>query len=382
MSPRLQALLAALLSCLAAGLLFSFKWEQGDTLSYTQAIELFWEWDGRGDFLHRLTKPLGLLLPATAYYTLGLPPVWGLYLQQVLAYFLSLWFWWQILAYLGKTEEQCLQGVFLLLGAYPFCFYGLAFLIDGVGWCANLACMYLIARFHARNRLPTRPQAIFMGEALALAIFVKESVLMAGLWLFLHSLTQKYQLRRSRFLVLWRVGINFLAVFGLVTLFTLVLYEQSLFTWFSFAHTDPPRYANPWLALLQQTYRTLDVYWFLVLGGFALAGFRRRDLSDLERSLLLTGVLAWLIFPYAWAYYMDRILFMIAPFWLPWALYALKRLAYPKLILIFGGLLNWLVAYGIYAHEQQGLIFLAAIMFMVLLSLSAWWRHRNFLPQA
>lgn len=377
LSLRAQAILFTLFAFGLSVLLFSFMWEQGDTISYVRAAEGFWSWDASQDRLHRLSKPFALLLPATAYHYWQVPVIWSLWAQQVLCYFMSAWLWWRILAKIGKSEEECFWGLMLLLLCQPMSIYGLSFMMDGVGWCLSLWGIFLVIRWFPYPRVAPRRKAVLLGEVLAIGVLTKESALLGGLLLCIHLLIHDYSWK-NRLLSLFRVGINFVVVLVGFSLFTLVFFSKTLLTWMAFAHTDPIVYDAPWKALLTQTYRTLDVFWLLVILGFLVEGLanRNKHLNANERSLLFTGLVAWMIFPWLWAYYVDRILFMFAPLWLPWALYALHRLAYPRLILLLGGLMNLGMTHLIYRYQQSGLILGATALFALFLALAWWWKRR------
>ena len=353
-------------------LLFSLLWYQTDTPSYTNAIHLLAGESAAPDRLFRLSKPLALLFPTLLYQTLGLAPAWGLLLQQYLAYWLGAWALFQWLCHIFEDRQAALYGLLVYLGLQPLAVYGLAMLTDGLGWCLLLWGLYLgqVVLWQARWQFST---LLGLGLYWGLACFVKESILVAGLW------GAGLILLRPNWSLLQKMGAYVLlgTVFGLVLIlgnvWTTWMWEVSLWSWIQFGRTAPPAFS--WWGLLAQAYHTLDGFWWLVvLGSTQLWRYRDQQLLWASAG---TAALGGLLFPWVWPYGYDRILLMLVPLALPLMVVGARLLQPWTLpLLLLGGAAHLLMTYLIYAHQIGGLLVPYGIGYGLLL-LWTLWKHRQ-----
>lgn len=357
-------------------LLFSFLWWQTDTISFVEAVRLWWGEPDATDRLFRLTKPLALLFPFLLY-PLGIAPEYALLLQQWAAHFIGIFFLFLIYRRLDLSERQAMGAVAIYCGCQPVAVYGLAMLVDSLGWMCVFIGVYLTLRLD--TKADKRPvDDTLLGLYFGAAFFVKESILVAGLFAFLHILMQnEMPLAKLRRYIAIATGFLFSLSLGLG--FTQAYFGYNTLYWMYLNHVDSPP-AFSLLGFLLQTYRTLDVYWFLVLIGLLYAYYNKHKITPAEKSIWLTGALGLLLYPLAWKYSMDRILFLFAPFWIAVAARSEPyfRQAWWGLIVV-GGLLNLMSTFFIYGYQIEGLLWISNGVFIAVCA--AVWIYRRLACQ-
>ncbi|MGH1337186.1 MAG: hypothetical protein ACRBFS_13765 [Aureispira sp.] len=340
---------------------------QTDSPSYVNAVLL---WAGEPvapDRLFRLSKPLSLLFPLFAYRLLGVSVLHGLFVQQYLAYWLSSYFLYKLLKEI--TPSQATYGTLAYLFCQPMAVYGLAYLTDGLGWCLLLFGLYWSQQFF--NKTTTNYWRCFaFGLYLGAACFVKESVVVAGLFTAWWVLFNKAFSFPSKFLIYANIALGGLLALGAGNALTYFYWDSSLIQWIQFGQDTPPPFS--WKGFLAQAYHTLDAYWWLFLGGCWLAWQQRKQLSLVFWAYAATFLSGWFLLPLTWPYLYDRILFMLVPPMLPFlalGIGSLGRAAWP-LLLLCGSSQLW-VTHAIYFHQQQGLILIHGLLFLCLFLVTA-----------
>jgi hypothetical protein len=339
--------------------LFYFMLVQQDTSSFVAALRLASGESGVEDRLFRLTKPLALLLPII-FYQLGVSAIQALWIQQILSWCLLAFFSFRIFHILFDNPRQAWVGTLALLFCQPIAVYGLAALVDMAGWAFMFGIVYFVLRY--QHKLDRIQWLIALGLLLGLGIFVKESVLLAGLYTFFFLLYQSSTLltKLKQYLV---IGFSFFLVFVIGSGITWLIWETTIYHWVLFNQDTPP--PSSLYHILLQTYRTLDVFWFLVLVGVLHYGRDRSQYGPLL-SFVSTATVGMLVFPFLWHYHYDRILFMNTIFLLPLVVVGSQLLGRFQLVLVLlGGMMNLLVAFGIYKFQMGGLIITAAGMFLM-----------------
>lgn len=334
---------------------------QTDSSSFVNAVELLLGESSSPDRLFRLSKPLPLLLPAGLYYFCSLPIAGGFWIQQLLACWLTAYFLYKILFIISNKKNIAYLGMTAYLLCQPMAVYGLAILVDGMGWCWMVAAVWLI--LNILDKPAQSPfQLLYLGFFLGLGFFIKESIVMAGIFLFYAILLQKNIVWADKIKAYFLVGIACVSTFVLGNFLVYICWNESLLEWIKFGHDTPPPFS--FKNFILQSYHSLDVYWFLIPFGL----WQTRSLlkeNHFVQSLFLTAITSWILLPFAWPYLYDRILFMNAPFlmlWIAMGAAYFGRWAVP--IVVVGGLLNLLVSFGIYKYQIGGLIFGAAVVFL------------------
>ncbi len=341
--------------------LFWFMANQTDTFSYTNAINLLAGLEGEPDRLFRQSKFIGLLFPVLLT-KLGLPAIYSLFTQQILMWGICGILYYKILLHLWKKPYHAYIGMLMLILCQPMAVYGLAFLNDSIGWAMLLGGVYYSIKngTHFSNW-----ESLLLGTYFGLGFFVKETILLAGLFTFFIILLQKSNAKEKMQQLLY-IGTPCIAILALGSLLTWLLWDQTLYHWIIFNQDTPP--PSSLKSIITQSYRTIDVFWFLIpLGVYQLLA--REKANNQLRSFFLTATTAWLILPFAWNYHYDRIFFMAALFILPFG--ALTLITYfPKtkhFLALAGGLSNLTVTYCIYRYQINGLILIAAIGYIILI---------------
>ena len=332
-------------------------WEQPDTPSYANGAKLLLGFDGEIDRLQRLTKPLSLLFPAILYAIFGLDTIYGLWIQELIAYFACGFLMFHILHAFLANRRHAYWGTVAYMLCQPMAIFGVLPMIDSLGWAISLGGILL--SIQVLNKSQFRFWCFHLvGWYLGIGFFAKESILTAGAFLFLSILLEQDSFfnKVKRYVA---VGLGFIPPILLISAFTHYQYGVSFLTWLSFNHTDPVQYNQPIKAYLMQSFRFLDLYWLLVaVGGFVFVKqCREKLLSRTHISFVLTGIICLLVYPFIWPYYFDRILFMFAPFFILLVCMSLDYIQkLSGLTILFAGLSNLLFTYGIYAYQITGLI--------------------------
>ena len=380
-SPRPSAAIILVLALFSLSLgLFWFLQYQTDTNSYIQAVEIILgQKDIALDSSHRLAK-FYPFYPIALWAKLGLPIYWGIILQQWLSYFLSALALYKIAKLL--YPQQVWAPILLLtasLMAPPYAIFSTVCMTDGSGWAMQLWASYWALYFIQKAR-PNYSAAFWLGCFMGVGILVKESILMAGLLWALLLLFRTNLLWPQKFRLYLATGSGFLLLFLLGSLWAEWQFGKSLFSWWRFAHTDPIEYTIPIIGYFQQLARSLDLLLFPFF--FVLLSYFKKPFQYREWAILATVGLAYLLFPFAWPYYMDRILMMCS---LP-LLFLYPRLlqyfsgpsSFGLLLLAGGGSL--FMSYRIYKYAEGGWLIWGYLLFAALLSILLFPKLRNKLP--
>jgi hypothetical protein len=123
---------------------------------------------------------------------------------------------------------------------------------------------------------------------------------------------------------------------------------------------------------VMQLFRVFDFYWLLViLGAFALRKSKILQSEKHEIYALLWAFILSLLFMPIWPYIVDRILFMVAPTLVVFAVlseYYLKKLLLP--VIVIGGSLNISVAWLIYKYNISGILLWGLMVYALVLILA------------
>lgn len=339
---------------------------QTDTPSFINAVELLLSQSDRPDRLFRLSKPLSLFVPTILYATFSIPIAYSFWIQQLIAYWFGAFFLYKILEEVVPDSNAAYLGMLAYILCQPMAVYGLAMLTDGLGWCWLIIGVWLSIR-SIRSSLMQYTQLIGLGIFIGFGFFIKESVVMVGIFtFFLLLLNPSYSISKKIF-AYSILGISFLTIFLIGNLFTYLLWQESIFQWIHFGQSAPPPFNLA--GLITQSYHTLDLYWFLFVIGFIKSIHSRTIIYPLN-VFLLTIIASWLTLPFVWPYLYDRILFMITPFMMVWiAVGALQFRQFSIVLVVFGGIANLLVSFCIYRYQSSNLIESAAFFYGILLLL-------------
>lgn len=344
---------------------------QPDSASYLNAVKIFLGLAADEDVLHRIVKIVNYLFPALLYQ-IGVPIKYSFFTQQCLSYGVSAFFCFQLFKTLGFKSKQAFYGVFAYLSCQCIAIFNFALMTDGMGWMMEIWGLWwssvLLKRITEEDKVPIR-FCLGLGIVFGLGLLIKESVLMAGLYLFIGILWSPSNIWKKIQLNFW-VGLSFLIILISLSFYTELRFGKSMLSWWEFAHSDPPIYNQPYKIYLIQLARTLDLHWFWVFLG-AIAYLPQLSKLDFRlKSMFLAATIGLILFPLAWPYFTDRIMFMIPILLLPMLIKGLEFFPKTAIFLLFlGGFLNLWMTYQIYYHKEAGWLIGTALVYGGLLLL-------------
>ena len=345
--------------------LFSAISFQTDSPTYTYAISVLTGEVQLPEMHYRLAKPLSFIFPALLCYILKIGPAEALIVQQFICNISIGLLMYSIIKKMHSRKEAIL-GIIILMGCQPFAIYSLAVMIDGAGWAIELFIIYYYLKIRDYNRFK---DFITIGILLSLGIFIKETILISGLLIAVDRLLNKWKFIHN-LKNLMVVGVVFLIIFLSGTILTDKLFGNSLFSWWNISHSDKSICELNIYHYLQQTFRTLDLFWIPFLIGSVLLIFNiKKTKLDFELTLLIVGSIALIIFPIFWCYKIDRIIFMISILFIPTCARGLGFYGKGGLFLATtGALLNISLTYRIYFFRESGWILGLSLFYTVLLT--------------
>jgi len=287
---------------------------QTDSPTFANAIALLAGDEALPDRLMRLSKPLSLLLPLFLY-KIGFSAYAALLIQSHLALGLALFFLYKIAFQLSRSVLLAQLVCILYAGCGAVGVYGLAVLVDMWAWAVMLGLMCWSLWIYTDKNV-SYPRLFSLGIGLGLAFFVKENAVISGIFLFLMIISNPNYSLRAKFFQLCAVGLAFCAALSLGLLLTSHFFGYNLYDWIVFNQINAVVYESPLKAFFTQTFRSLDVGWWLVIAGLIQTIRAKNGLNFAEWAFIITGFVGLCLFPLIWGYYMDRILFMFAPCWL------------------------------------------------------------------
>lgn len=344
--------------------LFSFMWHQTDSSSFINAAELLLGESNQPDRLFRRSKPLSLLLPAFLYLLFDLQIQYGFLVQQFLAYWLSAIFLFRIVTLISSKESLAYLAMLAYVLCQPMAVYGLAILTDGLGWCWMLIGIWISLKSISSPKLSMFNLAI-LGIFMGLGLFIKESILITGIFTFFLLLLSPTHSIKAKFIGYFSIGSSFLISFFIGNYLIDFFWELSIFDWIKFGQSDPPPFS--WSSFVTQSYHTIDLFWFLFAIGF-IKSISSTKWTYIHYAFCLTLVFGWSLLPLVWPYLYDRILFMMTPFMMLWIGIGARHFkAFALPLVLLAGLSNLLVTFFIYKYQVSGLIVFSAFTFCLLL---------------
>lgn len=336
---------------------------QTDTISFTNAIDILLQQEGvEEDRLMRLSKPLSLFFPA-CLVMLGISAIWAMIIQQYIALFLSLVFIYILYVQYYAFEKSLVYKVLLLyLSSSVIMVYAYAALNDMLAWAFT---WFLICYFHNIEKregeatIVPFSKYILWGILSALGVFLKESVLVAGVYVFLAVLLYKNKSFLEKIKIYLCIGIPFFIMLIAGLFLTKILWGNNILDWLAFNHDDEENlYAGQWLKVyLVHFIRMFDVAWSLLLLGIFLG----KGVRHLKLLHLIGAIILFMIYPLVWAYMLERIMFMFAPFYLYLLALGLqycqhKNPLLANMVLLIILVANMLATYGAYIGLWSGIL--------------------------
>ena len=336
--------------------LFDFlRWDMFDSPSFVGAARQMFGLEGGFNIQSRLSKPLVLIIPGAFEYLTGLHAQYGFLMQTILAYFGCGFLIYRIVFKLFRDQKLALYGMLLYVLCQPFAIFSLMILVDAVGWFIGLLIIDQSIKYGKESTYKLLPWLI-LSFVSAIGLLAKESVIFSFIFLGFYQ-----------FLILkdWRKRLVHVAVSGLVFALTFILTQwltQQLFNdsvvGRLFSQQERVGFVYYDTGNVAQIFRIIDYYWLLVLVGlFSLQYILKEYLIKKELMALGLAVIVSLLLMPMYPFVVDRILFMVAPGLIVFALlsfHRFDRFALPMILV--GGFLNILSAWLIYMYDIQGLL--------------------------
>lgn len=354
--------------------LFSFMAHQTDSSSFINAVELLLGESSEPDRLFRLSKPLSLAIPTFLYHFFAVPISDGFLVQQILAYWLSALALYNVIYFVSSKELLAYIGMLAYILCQPMAVYGLAILTDGLGWCWMLWGILFSLKIITTPKLSLFQLAL-LGCFMGLGFFIKESIIITGIFTFFLVLLHPIHTFQSKLIIYGIIGSCFLGTFIIGNYLLDTFWGISIFDWIKFGQSDPPPFY--WKSFITQSYHTIDLFWFFFILGL-VKDIYSKNWSYIRYALLLTLISGWILLPFFWPYLYDRILFMLVPFMILWvALGAMHFKPFSFILVLLAGFFNLLITFFIYKHQISGLIIGSGVFFGFLLFFIHYFHGRN-----
>jgi len=366
-----KVLITLLLLGLAYGFLFHFLLAtEFDKPSFVGGARMMFGLDGAYDFQSRVTKPLPLIIPGFMEWAFGIHPSVSFIAQNVVFFFLSGLYFYKSSGIIFKDDNVAYLSMLMYITCQPFAVYSLLVLADVPGWFFGIYAIYLTLKMHIDRNLAFKKLAL-IGFWVGVGCSVKESAAVGIIYLFCYVLflDNTFILKMKQ----WTVAlagflVPFIVSFVVVEYFFHDSVVKRLFVGYDLAKND-----TFMLSQLKQIYRVVDVYWFVFLLGlyFVMNQLCLRRGDIIMKTMLLSFILSSILVP-IWPCFMDRLLFMVAPFIIIIATYGVAYFKkYSFLTVALGGFLNISTTFLIYRFSFQGMIPLATIIFVAILLILA-----------
>lgn len=300
------SLVFALLNGVLLLVFFVPKLNHTDTAQYVSTIKHISGDSGSELFVHRLLKPLPILI--SSFLSPVLSPQNALVAQNFVFYLLAVWLVFLFIYHFYQNEKQAFYGTILYVGAFPMLAYGLASLTDMPGWFFYLFSILIALNFLKKPKLAT---AFLSGFVAGFGMLFKENVAAAPIF-FAALVFIAAQLP-------FREKLKYILVFGAAFLIfpainSIVIYNLYSFTyldWYKMAWDHPTQsfyWVGP-LRIIVEIGRVLSIAWIFVLGGI----IKEAVVKNKERLKILLVLLFPSLSFFVWSFPHNRMMFIAAP---------------------------------------------------------------------
>lgn len=318
--------------------------------------------EGGFDFHNRLTKPLALILPGVMELFTGLHPQYTFLFQNVLCFYLSGILMYKILEMVFRDGRKAYLGMLVYCMCQPFAIFSLFVLTDVIGWFFGILGIYLALK-HLRTGV-NPAIAFILGIFLGIGFLAKESAVIGLIFIASYLLLGHHSIREKAVLNMASILGFFIPI--VISHFVIAYYfDDSIIKTIAHAHdstrTDVFTFEN-----IKQLYRVMDVYWFLFAVGFivSIRALRKGEANIMDKGVMLAAVLSFTLIN-IWPYFLDRILFIMAPFLVIIIIHGIDYFkGYGLSLVLVGGVFNIFIAYLIYRYDFHGGILAAAIAYL------------------
>jgi hypothetical protein len=366
---KIQLLIFSVLTILgiAYWIMFDFlRWDMFDSPSFVGAARQMFGLEGGFNMQSRLSKPLVLIIPGFIEYMTGLHAQYGFLLQTVFAYYGCGFLIYRIGFRLFGNERIAFMGMLIYVMCQPFAIFSMMILVDAVGWFISLMIIDQAIKYGSEKEYKLAPW-LLLSIASALGLLAKESVIFSFFFLVFYQ----FQLLKnwiSRIIHVAASGFVFVLTFAFSQWLTQQLFDDSIVgRLFSQQERVGFVYYNAGNAA--QIFRIIDYYWFLVLVGvFSFIKSFNKDTIQTEVLAFGAAIIISILLMPLYPFVVDRILFMVAPGLVIFALISYRILGKTLLpLIIIGGIMNIMTAWLIYMYDIKGLLKWGLILYVGLI---------------
>ncbi len=335
--------------------LFDFlRIREYDSPAYIGASRLLFGLSGGYEHQARIAKPVVLLLPGLFEIMTGKNPAWIFILQNFVAFLACGWLMHSIAYRLVNDEGTAFLVMLCFALCQPFAVYSLLVLADAPGWAWELLVIRLALDCESFSWIKKGGLGLLIG----LGFLVKESMLIAALFVFLNNLLFDGKDLLKKLKSLLNIGLPALLVMGLNAWFVKHFFHVNLLGWIVEANEEFQTFGYN-LHYFQQVLHTLDLAWLYIIAGtiFALRKAAFSACRSEHKAALITSLFFFLSAPLLANFAHDRVLFMASPFLFILTLGYIKQNRQMLLLLIpTFGFSAVLTTYLIYRFEFQNLL--------------------------
>ncbi len=356
-------------------LLFDFlRWNQYDTPSFIGGARILFGLEGGYDFQSRLTKPLVLILPGFIEFISSINPKYIFIFQNVIFFYLTGFYVYKIIKLIFCDNKAAFLGMLIYLTCQPFAIFSLFILSDVAGWFFGIFTIYLTLKYFSKHKIELKYIAL-IGFIAGIGFLFKESAIIGLIFTFSYILLEKQKI--STKFKQWTIVFTCFIIPVIISYFLIEhFYHDSIIKRILTSHVSV---ANDEFKLsnLKQIYRVIDEYWFLFIIGIIGIIKSFKKINTTVKSALITILISSILMP-IWPYLIDRILFMLAPMLLIFIVRGvIKFKHFAILTVIASGLINILTSYIIYKYNPTGILFIATITFLIIISIFWWMLYKQ-----
>jgi len=345
------------------------RWVQFDTPSFIGGSRLLFGLEGGYDFQSRISKPLSLILPGLLEKTTGVHPLYGFIFQNLMCFFACGFLIYKIMLMIYKSEKIAFSSMLAYSTCQVFAIFSLFVLTDITGWFFGILSIYLTLNYIIKEE--NNNKLILSGFISGIGVFAKESAITGIIFLCIVILFSKNDIKgKIKRWTLSLIGfiLPFLAIFIIIELF----FQNSIYKRILDAQ-DYYGFVYYKLSDFKQVFRTLDLFWFVLLLGLPKIWkvLRSNQIHNKEslimKSTLVAFIFTFLIMP-VHPFIVDRIMFMTAPFLIILMGYGIKKFQpYGYHIIITGGILSLTVSWLIYKYNYSNLLLVSSVIYILFL---------------
>jgi len=347
--------------------LFDFlRWIQYDTEGFIGGARLLFGLEGGIHLQSRLTKPLVLILPGAMEFLFGLHPKFTFLFQNLFCFYFCGIFMYKIIFQITKDNKIAYLGMLAYVMCQPFAVYSLLIQVDIVGWFFGIFTIYLSLKYFENPTLKLK-NVFIVGFIVGIGFLAKESAIVGLIFLSCSILIHKFLIKEKIKLLAFST-IGFMIPFVISFLLIEYFYSDSVFKRLKWIHGGTEE-INLIIFEWKQIFRIIDMYLFLYVIGFIVIIKKRIKTSNnyMLKSVLFTSLLTFVLM-LIWPDFIDRILFMIAPFIIIVVAYGIGKFKHLGLALVLvGGFLNVFISFLIYKYQLTNILVIGFAIFLIII---------------